>query len=534
MTRSTFCSAARSRPSARDGRAVTDRRDVIVVGGGHNGLVCAAYLARAGLDVLVLERRSMVGGACVTEELFPGYRISTCAYVAYILQDKVVRDLELRAHGFEVHPLPMKRFFPFPDGRSLFLWNDTQRTSREIAASFSEKDAIGYVAFQEFWQRAGRLFDRYFLCEPPTIDELRASVAGTVDEALLARLLDGTLTELVDQLFQSDAVKAAAISHVMAAKGMDEPGLLFAYAATKPNIYVDSDNQGIVVGGMGTIAESIARSARSAGAEIRCDAEVRRILVEDGRATGVELAGGEALRSRLVVSNADPKRTFLGLVGEDHMPASVTSSVRALETDHATLKFHAAVRELPDFSRHLGSDFDPTLVASIGIGPTTAWYRRSSQDALEGRLTDCPVIDVQIPTVYDRTVAPAGAHIVSMWVRFFPVQPREGTWDGLRERVGNQLIDLLTDYAPNFRSSIVDWMVLTPADLEQRISLTDGNFRHTDHVARQLLGHRLFSRGGHRTPVASLYMCGAGTHPGGDVSGAPGHNAAHAILSDLA
>ncbi|MGH3673288.1 MAG: phytoene desaturase family protein, partial [Pseudonocardiaceae bacterium] len=218
--------------------------DAIIVGGGHNGLVCAAYLAKAGLDVLVLERRSNVGGACATEELFPGYRISTCSYVAYILQDKVVRDLDLLNHGYQVHPLPLKRMFPYPDGRSLIFWNDTERTAREIAVNFSQKDATGYVTIQDFWRRAACLFDRYFLREPPTIDELQNSVRGTEDEALLERLLHGTLTGLVDELFESDAVKAAVISHVMAGKGMDEQGLLFAYAATKPSALVDNNNQG--------------------------------------------------------------------------------------------------------------------------------------------------------------------------------------------------------------------------------------------------------------------------------------------------
>lgn len=513
-------------------RDETTNHDAIIVGGGHNGLVCAAYLARSGWDVLVLERRPIVGGACASEEIFPGYRVSTCSYVAYILQDKVVRDLELRKFGYDVHPLPMKRFFPYPDGRSLIFWNDTARTCREMATTFSRKDAEGYATIQAFWARAGRLFNRFFLCEPPTVPELQEMVRGTEDEVLLHQLLHGRLSDLVDELFESDEVKAAAISHVMAGRGIDEPGLMFAYAATKPGALVDGANQGIVIGGMGTISESIARSAESAGATLRCNAEVSRIVIEDGRACGVQLTDGQVIRSRIVISNADPKRTFLKLVGEDDLPPGVAASIRALKTSHATLKFHSTVSELPDLSRYLGADFDPRLIATIGIGPTTAYYRQSVQDAIDGKVTECPVIDVQIPTVYDRTVAPPGKHIVSMWVRFLPVNPKEGSWEELRSVVGNQLIDLMTEYAPNFRRSLIDWVVYTPADIESRVYLTDGNFRHTDHVPGQLLAHRLFSRGGHRTPVAALYMCGAGTHPGGDVSGAPGHNAAHAILSD--
>jgi len=507
--------------------------DAIIIGGGHNGLVCAAYLAKAGLDVLVLERRHVVGGACATEEIFPGYHVSTCSYVVYILQDKIVEDLELRKYGYDVHPLPMKRLFPFPDGRSLIFWNDTARTCREIEAMFSAKDAQGYRQIQEFWYRAGTLFNRFFLAEPPTLEELQEMVRGTEDEGLLDTLLHTTLSELVDELFESEEVKAAAVSHIMAAKGVDEPGLLFAYAATKPNTLTNPDNQGIAVGGMGGLTGAMARSAQAAGAKIRCGAEVKRVLIEDGQAVGVELSDGQIIRSRIVISNADPKRTFLHLVGAEYLEPAVADSIRSLESACATLKFHGIVNELPDFSRYLGENPDPKLISTVGIGPTMGYYRRSVEDALAGRLTDCPVIDVQIPTVYDSSVAPEGKHIVSMWVRFLPVHPTEGSWADLRERVGEQLIDLMTEYAPNFRDSLIDWLVYTPADIEQRLHITDGNFRHTDHTASQLLAHRLFSRGGHRTPISGLYMCGAGTHPGGDVSGAPGHNAAQRVLGDM-
>ncbi len=506
--------------------------DAVIIGGGHNGLVCAAYLAQAGLDVQVLERRHMVGGACATEEIFPGYHVSTCSYVVYILQDKIVQDLELRKHGYDVHPLPIKRLFPLPDGRKLIFWNDTARTCRDIEALFTARDARGFAQIQDFWKRAGRLLEPFFLAEPPTLDELQTRVQGTEDEALLETLLNTTLTELVDDLFDSDEVKAAAVSHIMPSKGMDEPGVLLSFAATKPHVLVDPDNQGIAVGGMGGLSNAIARSAQAAGARIRCGAEVKRMLPEKGQAVGVELRDGQIIRSRIVISNADPKRTFLHLVGEEHLEPVVADEVNSLETACATLKFHGIVDELPDFSRYLGADADPKLIATVGITPTIGYYRRAIEDALAGRITDCPVIDVQIPTVYDKTIAPEGKHIVSMWVRFYPVHPEEGTWDALRETVGNQLIDLITEYAPNFRASLIDWLVYTPADMEQRLHITDGNFRHTDHTASQLLAHRLFSRGGHRTPIPGLYMCGAGTHPGGDVSGAPGHNAAQVVLGE--
>jgi len=511
--------------------------DAVIIGGGHNGLVCAAYLAKAGQDVLVLERRHVLGGACATEEIFPGYQVSTCAYVAYILQDKIVEELALHQHGYQVHQLPLKMFFPFPDGSHLTQWVDKERLFQEITEKYSKRDAEGYLEIQEFWWRAGSLFNRFFLdAHPPTVAELQEQVRGTEEEALLDRLLHGTLTDLVDELFETDEVKGAMISHVMAIHGVDAPGILFAYAATKPNALVDGNNQGIVEGGMGALSESIANAARSFGAKIRTGAEAKRIIIEDGQARGVELNDGQIILSKRIISNADPKRTYLGLVGRDHITPQTYDTIHALKTECATLKFHAIVDELPDFSRYLGPDPDPKQIVSVGICPSPTYYRKSVEDAIAGRMTDSPVIDVQIPTVYDHTVAPEGKHIVSMWVRFYPVHPKEGSWDSLRSQVGEGLIDLITEYAPNFRSSIIDWLLYTPIDIENRVYLTDGNFRHTDHYAQQLLADRLHldggSRGGHRTPIQNLYMCGAGTHPGGDVSGAPGHNAAHLILAE--
>ncbi len=507
--------------------------DAIIVGGGHNGLVCGAYLAKAGLNVLILERRHIVGGAATTEELFPGFSFSVCAYIVYVLQDKVVRELELKRHGYEVQPLAVKRFFPFPDGRSISYLYDLETTCRELEEKFSARDAEGYRKWQEFWQRVAVLFNRYFLTEPPTIEELKDSVKGTSEEPLLDRLLNGTLSDLLDEFFDSDEVKASAISHVVDMNGIDIPGAMFSYATTKPSALHKPEHQGIAIGGMGGLTQAMARSAQSFGAKIRCGAEVKRILVEDEKACGVELTDGQIIRSRMVVSNADPKRTFLNLLDGDHLPETTQKEVSALSTRCVTLKFHAAVSELPDLTRFLGSDPDPRRLAEISICPSLEFYRKSLADANAGHITDCPIIDVQIPTVYDPSLAPPGQHCVSMWVRFAPVTPKEGDWSELRKKVGEQVIDYFTRFAPNFKDSIIDWLIYTPQDLAERVYMTDGNFRHTDHNVQQLFANRLFGNGGYRTPVDQLYMCGSGTHPGGDVSGAPGHNSAHAILKDL-
>jgi phytoene dehydrogenase-like protein len=505
--------------------------DAIIVGGGHNGLVGAAYLARAGLDVLVLERRHVVGGACATEEIFPGFQVSTCSYIVHALQDVVVRDLDLHRHGYHVQQYDPTSFLPLPDGRSLLLWHDSERTCEEIA-KFSRHNADGYRRWAEFWGQVARLFNRFFLTEPPTLAELRDQVRGTEDESVLDRLVTGTLTELIDEYFETEQAKLAVL-HTMDTTDPDEPGVLFGKSGTLPGRFADRRNQGIVTGGMGGLTSAMARAVQSFGGKIRLGAEVRRILVEDNRARGVELVDGQVFRSKLVLSNADPKRTFLQLVGADNLDPAVTASITALRTDFGSLKFHAAVNELPDFSRYLGPGYDPRYSAMIRLCPSIEYYRNCSRDVAKGRATRYPLIDIQIPTVYDQTVAPPGKHIVSIWVRYYPVHPNEATWDDLREAEGNRLIDAVTEYAPNFRKSLIDWLVYTPADLERRVGLTDGNIHHLTHALGQLLGDRLFTKGGYRTPVAGLYMCGAGAHPGGEVSGAPGHNAAHAVLADL-
>ena len=469
------------------GMTATDY-DAIILGGGHNGLVAAAYLARAGLSVLLLERRDILGGACVTEELFPGYRFSTCSYVAHLLQGKVVDDLRLRQHGFAVYHLDPFRFQPYPDGTHLLGWDDVDRTAAGIAR-LSAHDAAAYPRWMDFWRRAAGLLHPYFLTPPPTLRELTRRAAGTHDEAVLEALLTRSMADLVEAYFDSEPVKAAMIQ---------------------------------------------AQDARQFGAAIRTEADVRQVTVQDGHARGVELTGGEMVTSRVVLSNADPKSTFLRLVGADHLPDGFLRRVRLLSTRAAYLKFHAALCELPDFSRYLGADPDPRTLALVKICPSTEYFAQSWRDALQGRPSRTPVMEVQIPSVYDPTMAPLGHHVMSIWVLYAPVQPQEGTWDELRQPVGEHLIDVLASYAPNPREAIVDWSLLTPWDIEQRVGMTDGNIRHLDMVPSQFLAQRpLPGWSNYQMPIEGLYLCGAGTHPGGEVTGAPGHNAAAAVMQDL-
>jgi phytoene dehydrogenase-like protein len=503
--------------------------DVIVIGGGHNGLVCAGYLARAGWKVLVLERRPFVGGAAVTEELFPGYRLSSCSYLCHLLQPKVIDDLELRRYGFEVYQLEPARFQPYPDGRGLLVWDDVEATQESIAR-FSPHDAQAWPSWIDFWNRAAGLIHPYFLTPPPTLADLFDCVRNTEDEPFLEKLLTISMKDLLIEYFEDPAIRAAFVQ----AQDVGDPaaaGSAWCYAFTRCDVFSRPEDVGIVKGGMGTVSESLAESARAHGTTIQTDASVKRILVESGAAVGVELDDGQRITAGTVVSNCDPKRTYT-LVDSHAMPTDFRGRVARLRTDCSYLKFHAALSRLPDFSRYFADGFDPRYVAYMKICPSVEYFEASWNDARNGRPARAPVMEVQIPTVLDPTMAPLGHHVLSAWGMYAPVRPASGSWDDLRQEVGEGLIDVLCQYMPDLRDCLVDWSLFTPADLQQRVALTDGNIRHLDMVPDQHLASRpLLGWADYSTPLDNLYLCGAGTHPGGEVTGAPGHNAAQRILA---
>ena len=506
-------------------------RSVIVLGGGHNGLVAATYLARAGADVLVLERRDFVGGACITEELFPGFRVSSCSYICHLLQRKVIDDLQLREHGLAIHPVDPYRFQPFPDGNYLLRWHHAADSEAEIAR-LAPGDVAGYRRYRAFMDRAAGILYRSFLTDPPTLAEISAQVRGSADEAVWERMLTGNVHDLVEEHFASPQVRAAFID-AQDACDPRAPGSILALAYFDCDLSTDPADLGIPHGGMGAITGAMARAARAAGAEIRTGTPVTRILLRAGRAVGVELPDGKRIECDTVVSGADPKRTFLGLVDPGELAPELAVSVPRLKSEVSYLKFHAALDELPDFTRYLGGRYDEKLLVQIRICPSVDYFLRSGDDARAGRPSSAPVMHIQIPSVLDRSLVPEGKHVMSVWVLYAPVRPRQGTWDELRERTGEGIIEAIDEYAPGFRESVRDWELFTPQELERRVALTDGNIRHLDMTSAQMLAnrpHRLLS--GYRTPVAGLYLCGAGTHTGGEVTGAPGHNAAHAILRD--
>ena len=508
---------------------MSDQYDAIIVGGGHNGLVCAHYLAKAGKSVLVLERRDFVGGAVVTEELWPGFSVPTCSYVCYVLQAKIIDDMRLRDYGFHVHKMDPSSFLPFPDGRRILSWRDRDALCREIA-QFSERDAAALPAYLDLERRMASLIHRWILEPAPSLDELRADAERTGDGELVERLLTGSLADLLDEYFESPQVKGW-LAMAWDAGDPDAPGSLLSSMYPDISQFSRDEDVGIVSGGMGGITQAMAKSVRADGVEIRTAAEVTEILVGPERAEGVRLADGTEIRANTVISNADPKRTFLQLLPDASLPASFRDQVRNLKTNAAYLKFHAAMDELPDFTHFFNGDYDPRCLAYTNIRPSLDYARKSWADVSSGKVTDSPLLSIQIPTVYDRTLVPNGGHVMSIWVQFAPVDPVDGTWEELRQSTGEGLIDVIAEYAPNVRDVIRDWVLYTPRDIEQRVGLTDGNIRHIDMVAGQLFDQRpLPGYADYSTPIPGLYLCGAGTHGGGEVTGAPGHNAARAIL----
>jgi phytoene dehydrogenase-like protein len=505
--------------------------DVIVVGGGHNGLVTAGYLSKAGLKTLVLERRELVGGACVTEELFPGFRISSCSYIAHLFQEKIIEDLNLRSFGFQVFPLEPRRFAPFlsPDRKKYFLlWHDTEETSRSIGR-FSSGDSRSFVKWMDFWTKAAQVIHHYFLLPPPTIPELLSKARELGAEDVMNRILSSSMRDLVEEYFEDEDVRGyfcnagQDLGDPEAIGGPLSAAYFYCSEFTNPRSY------GLVKGGMGGITRALESAVLSHGARVLKGAEVEKILVSDRRVSGVKLKDGRRFSAKAVVSNADPKRTFLKLVDPDSLESNFVTRVRNLQTSISYLKFHCTLRELPDFTSYLGKDFRTNLLAQIRLTAPVGAQKKSWDEVRKGRPSRNPVMSVQIPTVYEPGLAPEGKHIMSIWAQYAPVHPENNTpWDQIREREGRFLIDSITNYAPNVRESIIDWSLFTPAELESRVYLTDGSIRHLDMVPDQMFSSRL----DYRTPIGGLYLCGSGTHPGGEVTGAPGYNAAQVVIRD--
>jgi phytoene dehydrogenase-like protein len=521
------------------------RFDAIIVGAGHNGLVTACYLARANWKVLVLERRQIVGGACVTEEAFPGFKVSTAAYVNSLFRKEIVRDLRLREYGFEVLERSPSSFTPFPDGRQLFLGPDSALNQREIS-KFSARDAEAYPKYEAMLARVAALIEPTLTMSPPnllrpgprdlwTLFRLGMKARGLGDELGAAiEILAGAARPILERWFESEELKATlatdAIIGAMAAPSMAGTAyVLFHHVMGETN--GKRGVWGYVKGGMGGLTQALARAAGDLGVEIRCDTEVNSILTKHGRADGVAVAGGGEFHAKVVASNADANLTFTRLLDSRLLPPAFVEAIGRISYDSASLKINVALAELPDFRAFPGTDPGPQHRGTIHIAPTLDYIEQAYDDAKYGLPSRAPILECTIPSVVDPSVAPAGKHLMSMFVQYAPYKLRGKTWHELREGFADRCFDLLNDYAPNFRSSVISRQVLSPLDLETIFSLTGGNIFQGAMPLHQLFAFRpVPGFASYRTPIPGLYLCGAAAHPGGGVMGAAGANAAREIL----
>jgi phytoene dehydrogenase-like protein len=524
-----------------------ERWDAVIVGGGHNGLVAAAYLAGAGRKVLVLERREMVGGCAVTEEVWPGFRVSTAAYLVSLLQERIIRELELERFGYHVDAKDPAFFSPFPDGRWMFMWQDRRKTLEEIA-KFSRHDAEVYPLYEDHLERLSRMVEALLFVTPPQFPprgpgdfleyvRLAARVyrLGRRDLVGLMKIFTQSAADFLDEWFESEQLKVTLATDAVIGANGGPRSAGTAYILLHHCMGGVAGHRGLwgfVRGGMGTVSEAIAASARSRGATIRTKAAVERILVRGGEARGVVLAGGEEIEARVVASNLDPHQTFLRLIDPKELDVEFVNAIRHFRTEGTSLKMNLALSGLPEFRAYPGSP-GPQHRATMHICPSVEYVERAWDDAKYGRPSGRPLLELTIPTMYDPSLAPPGKHVMGIFLQYAPYTLREGTWDELREPYGARILELIEEYAPNIRSIVIDSQVLTPLDLERRFGLTGGNIFHGEMSLDQMFFMRpVAGWARYGTPVRRLYLCGSGAHPGGGVIGAPGYNAARRILKD--
>ncbi|MGH8496134.1 MAG: phytoene desaturase family protein [Gammaproteobacteria bacterium] len=528
------------------------RYDAILIGAGHNGLICAAYLARAGLSALVLERRHLVGGAAVTEEIYPGFKYSVCSYVVSLLRPSIISDLDLPKHGFELLPLD-GTLSPLPEGDYLMRWHDAAETRLELMRH-SHTDAEAYERFSRRMYHLAMAIRPLLGIAPPSLTslaprnlhrlwQLRGTLARHEPHLYdLARIMTMSSADYVEEWFETPALQGAlAASGIIGTfLGPRSPGSAYVMLH---HYMGEIDGQfrawGLPRGGMGAVSEAIAAAARGFGAEIRTEAEIVEVLIRNGRACGVVLANGDEIEAEAVVSNADPKRTFEKLVASGHLDAEFRAQIARYNIRGSSAKVNLALDALPRFAcleplEQQGVDVHQYLAGAISISPDIDYLERAYDDAKYGRYSRRPYMDIVLSSLLDPSMAPPGKHMMTIFVQYAPYELKDSTWEEQREAFGDTVVDTLAEYAPNLKDIILHRQVVTPWDLEQNIGLTGGNIFHGELGLQQLFSLRpVAGLDGYRTPIDKLYLCGSGTHPGGGVMGASGQLAARRVIDDF-
>ncbi|UCF80259.1 MAG: NAD(P)/FAD-dependent oxidoreductase [Acidobacteriota bacterium] len=520
---------------------MSSQYDAIVIGGGHNGLTTAAYLAKSGKKVLVLEARNVLGGAAVTEEIYPGFKYDCCAMICDWLSDDVVRDLELVKHGLDMLPQTSTTFSPLPDGGYFFLREDEMEEAQKEIAKFSKKDAQKYPEYIDFVERVSDFISPFL--NVPALDitdtsfsstwqmlrtALRFRRLGKEDMYELMRLTSMSISDYLDEWFESDVLKGVLASTLSGCPmiGPKSPGtglfLLGYHAAVEWSGYPR--------GGIGAVSASIAKSARSHGAEIRMEAPVARIIVKNGATTGVALESGEEISGKIVAASTDLHRTFLKLLDPGSLDPKFLWHVRNFRLNGASAKVNLALSELPNYTCLPGDAHQRGFTLRY---PSVDFWERAYDDAKYGRFPKEPCLYALIPSLMDPGLAPKGKHVMNLFIHYVPYHLKEGNWNDRREELGDLAVDLLTQHAPNFKKSILHRQVLTPLDLENIYGLTNGDNSHGEFTLDQLLFMRPVPGWTHyRMPIKNLYLCGSSAHPGAGISARPGHFAARQILED--
>ena len=525
---------------------MNSKYDVVVIGGGHNGLVNAAYLARAGKKVLVLERRHVLGGAAVTEEVFPGFKFSVCSYVVSLLRPEIIRDLDLPRHGLEILPLD-GTFTPMPSGDYLWRVNDHGQTHREIARH-SRLDAEAYDEFGKAMPAICRFVKPILGMVPPDPTGLnpkdlskllslarRFQQLPSDDRYNLVQLMTMSAADFLDQWFETDVLKAtmSASGIIGTFLGVRSPGtayvLLHHYMGEIDGAF---RAWGFARGGTGGISNAIGDAAVEAGVEIRKEAAVAKIIVKNGRAVGVALTNGDEIYAKAISSSVDPRLTFINFIDSGHLPDEFLDEVRRYKFRGSSGKVNLALDALPDFKCMSGPGAH--LRGAISVSPSVDYMERAYDEAKYGMFSHRPYIDMVIPSLTDPSVAPPGKHVMSCFVQYAPYKLKPGlNWDELKEDFGNTVIDTVAEHAPNLKNIILHKQVVTPLDLERDFGLSEGNIFQGELSLEQLFflrpapGWARF-----RTPIKNLYMCGSATHPGGGIMGAPGRLSALEVLKD--